>query len=237
MHELQSLLYSCLCMDPSLRHTVRHTGLVAEHPRKRQVHRLIPTLPPMLTGELQGRVPHKLRDLPSHCIFFRGLFELSRKTPAPSIREGVISITITHLLSMDVEIRWEHICSLPGACPASLCVAQCSIPGVPLPSRSLLQPPAVIVALHDGALPGVSAAVPLSSLHDMKEQCQGSLLLFCLLSVCACSCGAKRGVDAFDRLTAFWAKPGLSCHAADCRHKTFILPSSPISCVRSVSLG
>lgn len=80
------------------------------------MHRLIPTLPPMLIGELQGRVPHKLRDVPSHCIFFRALFELSRKTTAPTIRDGILGITVCHLLSMDVEIRWEHICSLPGTC-------------------------------------------------------------------------------------------------------------------------
>eukprot|EP00884_Botryococcus_braunii_P013343 jgi/Botrbrau1/22009/Bobra.0024s0025.1 len=78
-----------------------------------KVHKLIPTLPPLLVGELQSRVPHKLRDLPSHCIFFRGIFELARRTNAPAIREGILGISVYHLLSLDVEIRWEHITSMP----------------------------------------------------------------------------------------------------------------------------
>eukprot|EP00887_Chlorella_sp_A99_P008082 scaffold12.g8082.t1 len=74
-----------------------------------EVLRLVPTagsriLPPLVAG-----LPHKLRARPTQCLYLRGLFTLAESPAGTAVREGVLAAVVDHLISVDVDVRWEDI--------------------------------------------------------------------------------------------------------------------------------
>ncbi|RMZ52724.1 hypothetical protein APUTEX25_000843, partial [Auxenochlorella protothecoides] len=62
--------------------------------------------------ETLGKVlgfPHVLRDRAVHCLYVRALLRISEGPAGGLVREALLAAVVQHLLSLDVEIRWEDI--------------------------------------------------------------------------------------------------------------------------------
>jgi RNA polymerase I-specific transcription initiation factor RRN3 len=70
---------------------------------------LMPTLPSQLLGLLLQNLPHKLRDRSTQCLYLRGAFALAEGPCGRAIRDELLVGVVDHLLTIDVEIRWEDI--------------------------------------------------------------------------------------------------------------------------------
>lgn len=74
-----------------------------------RVLELVPTSGARMLPLLVSNMPHKLRDRKTHCLYLRALFALAEARSGAGVREGVLLAVVEHLLSIDVEIRWEDI--------------------------------------------------------------------------------------------------------------------------------
>ena len=67
----------------------------------------MPTAGSRLLPLLTANFPHKLRDRATQCLYLRALYALAEGAAGGGIREGVLAGALEHLISIDVEIRWE----------------------------------------------------------------------------------------------------------------------------------
>ncbi|CAL8468014.1 g7552 [Coccomyxa elongata] len=74
-----------------------------------KVLRLVPTAPSRLVAVIAGGIPHRLRDCDTQCLYLRGALALAEAPAAAAVREGILAAAAEHLLSLDVEIRWQDI--------------------------------------------------------------------------------------------------------------------------------
>ncbi len=74
-----------------------------------QVLMLVPTAPSRLVAVIAGGIPHRLRDCDTQCLYLRGALALAEAPAAAAVREGILAAAAEHLLSLDVEIRWQDI--------------------------------------------------------------------------------------------------------------------------------
>ena len=72
-------------------------------------------MPSLLGPLLSGAIPHKLRDRATQCLYLRALFRVAACPAAAGMREGLLAAAVDHLLSVDVEIKWQEIADRPGA--------------------------------------------------------------------------------------------------------------------------
>jgi hypothetical protein len=70
---------------------------------------LVPTLGPQLLQLLVQNLPHKLRDRSTQCLYLRGAMALAEGPAGRPVRDGLLLGLVDHLLSIDVEIKWEDI--------------------------------------------------------------------------------------------------------------------------------
>ncbi|KAI8468899.1 MAG: RNA polymerase I-specific transcription initiation factor RRN3-domain-containing protein [Monoraphidium minutum] len=70
---------------------------------------LIPTLPTQLLPMLLLNLPHKARPRPLQCLYLRAVLGLAEAPSGAPLREGLLLGIVDHLLSLDVEIKWEDI--------------------------------------------------------------------------------------------------------------------------------
>ena len=70
---------------------------------------LIPTLPAQLLPMLLQNLPHKTRDRAAQCLYVRAALALAEGARGAPLREGLLLGVVDHLLSLDVEIKWEDI--------------------------------------------------------------------------------------------------------------------------------
>ena len=59
-------------------------------------------------------VPHKLRDRESQCLYLRAVYALAEAEGTAAIREELLALAVEHLISLDVEIRWQDIALVLG---------------------------------------------------------------------------------------------------------------------------
>ncbi|KAI3426053.1 hypothetical protein D9Q98_008021 [Chlorella vulgaris] len=74
-----------------------------------QVLLLVPTAGSRLLPLVVANFPHKLRDRNTQCLFLRAVYALAEGRGGAGIREGLLTGATEHLISIDVEIRWEDI--------------------------------------------------------------------------------------------------------------------------------
>ncbi|KFM24986.1 hypothetical protein F751_1865 [Auxenochlorella protothecoides] len=70
---------------------------------------LVPTAAPRVLPLLTEGFPHVLRDRAVHCLYVRALLRISEGPAGGLVREALLAAVVQHLLSLDVEIRWEDI--------------------------------------------------------------------------------------------------------------------------------
>ena len=74
-----------------------------------KVLELVPTSAQRLSPMLQGNFPHRLRDRNTQCLYLRGVLAVAESPQGAGVREQVLYSAIEHLITIDVEIRWEDI--------------------------------------------------------------------------------------------------------------------------------
>jgi RNA polymerase I-specific transcription initiation factor RRN3 len=70
---------------------------------------MVPTAPGKLQELISQHMPHKLRDRNTQCLYMSAMLDLAERRAGASIREELFAAAVEHLLSIDVEIRWEDI--------------------------------------------------------------------------------------------------------------------------------
>jgi hypothetical protein len=119
-------------MDPRVLPVIQYPQLLRGYVcALQQVLTLVPTAPSRLVSLISGAIPYRLRDRETQCIYLRGALALAEAPAAAAVREGILAAAAEHLLSLDVEIRWQDIAAaeagasasrlLPQLSPASLC--------------------------------------------------------------------------------------------------------------------
>jgi RNA polymerase I-specific transcription initiation factor RRN3 len=58
---------------------------------------------------LLQNLPHKTRDRSTQCLYLRAALQLAESSAGAPLREGLLLGIVDHLLSLDVEIKWEDI--------------------------------------------------------------------------------------------------------------------------------
>jgi RNA polymerase I-specific transcription initiation factor RRN3 len=58
---------------------------------------------------LLQNLPHKTRDRGTQCLYLRAVLALAEGPMGAPLREGLLLGLVDHLLSLDVEIKWEDI--------------------------------------------------------------------------------------------------------------------------------
>jgi hypothetical protein len=81
---------------------------------------LVPTLASALLPLLQQNMPHKVRDRDTQCTYLRALLHLAEAPAGLPIREALLVGVVEHLLTIDVEIRWQDIVDVPTGAPRLL---------------------------------------------------------------------------------------------------------------------
>ncbi|MEW5303167.1 MAG: hypothetical protein WDW36_005886 [Sanguina aurantia] len=79
----------------------------------RQVLSLVPTAAPVIVELVARALPHKMRDRSCHCLFLSAMLSVAETRQGAPIKESLLTVAVEHLLSMDVEIRWEDIVDVP----------------------------------------------------------------------------------------------------------------------------
>ncbi|PNH03401.1 RNA polymerase I-specific transcription initiation factor RRN3 [Tetrabaena socialis] len=78
-----------------------------------RVMALVPTAPTNVLPLIVTQMPHKLRDRNTQCLYLSALFRIAEDRSGASMREALLTAVVEHLLSLDVEIRWEDIADVP----------------------------------------------------------------------------------------------------------------------------
>ncbi|GFR40492.1 hypothetical protein Agub_g1060 [Astrephomene gubernaculifera] len=74
---------------------------------------LVPTAPTNMLPLIVAQMPHKLRDRNTQCLYLSALFRIAEDRSGAPIREALLTAVVEHLLSLDVEIKWEDISDVP----------------------------------------------------------------------------------------------------------------------------
>uniref|UniRef100_A0A7S3QYM0 Uncharacterized protein n=1 Tax=Dunaliella tertiolecta TaxID=3047 RepID=A0A7S3QYM0_DUNTE len=74
---------------------------------------LVPTAPASLLSLVVQHMPHKLRDRNTQCLFLSAVFAVAEAPSGRPIRDSLLAAAVEHLLTLDVEIRWEDIVDVP----------------------------------------------------------------------------------------------------------------------------
>ena len=74
-----------------------------------QVLMLVPTAPRGLLPIIADRLPNKAQPRGLHCLYLRAVLQLAQSKAADSLRNGLQSAVVGHLLDLDVEIKWQDI--------------------------------------------------------------------------------------------------------------------------------
>ncbi|KAG2498036.1 hypothetical protein HYH03_003797 [Edaphochlamys debaryana] len=74
---------------------------------------LIPTAATNMLPLVVAQMPHKLRDRNTQCLYLSALFRIAEDRAGAPIREALLTAAVEHLLSLDVEIKWEDIVDVP----------------------------------------------------------------------------------------------------------------------------
>ncbi|KXZ57030.1 hypothetical protein GPECTOR_1g930 [Gonium pectorale] len=74
---------------------------------------LVPTAPTNMLPLIVAQMPHKLRDRNTQCLYLSALFRMAEDRAGAPIREALLTAVVEHLLSLDIEIRWEDIVDVP----------------------------------------------------------------------------------------------------------------------------
>lgn len=100
----------------------------------------MPTAPSRLMSVIAGGIPHRLRDRDAQCLYLRGALALAEAPAAAAVREGILAAAAEHLLSLDVEIRWQDIAAAEAGAHMPICTSGRLAPSCPCPlSRSFTQ--------------------------------------------------------------------------------------------------
>lgn len=78
-----------------------------------RVLELVPTATARILPLIASNLPHRLRDRSTQCLYLRGIFTLAESNVGAGLREATLVAVIDHLISIDVEIRWEDIVEIP----------------------------------------------------------------------------------------------------------------------------
>lgn len=90
-------------------------------PAVNRVLSLVPTAARDVLPLIVAQIPHKLRDRNTQCLYMSALFRIAEDRAGAPIREALLTAAIEHLLSLDVEIKWENIVDVPtGKVPGAL---------------------------------------------------------------------------------------------------------------------
>ena len=63
----------------------------------------------LLMPILARGVPNKVLQRSTQCSYLRALFQIAESPHAAAIRDTILAIVVQHLVSLDVEIRWQDI--------------------------------------------------------------------------------------------------------------------------------
>jgi RNA polymerase I-specific transcription initiation factor RRN3 len=74
---------------------------------------LVPTAPASLLPLVVQHMPHKLRDRNTQCLFLTAVFAMAEAPAGRPIRDSLLAAAVEHLLSLDVDIKWEDIVDVP----------------------------------------------------------------------------------------------------------------------------
>lgn len=74
---------------------------------------LVPTAPTNMLPLLVAQLPHKLRGRDVQCAYLSALFALAESPAGAPIKEALLTAVLEHVLSIDVEIKWEDIVDVP----------------------------------------------------------------------------------------------------------------------------
>ncbi len=74
-----------------------------------KVLQLVPTAASRVAATLAHGFPHKLRDRDAQCTYLRGVLSLAEGPSGGALRDSVLAAIIDHVLTIDVEIKWEDI--------------------------------------------------------------------------------------------------------------------------------
>ena len=74
----------------------------------------MPLAPALLAPLLASSIPHRLKDRDTQCLYLRALFVVAAQPAAATMRDGLLGAVVDHLLSLDVEIKWQDIAERPG---------------------------------------------------------------------------------------------------------------------------
>lgn len=74
---------------------------------------LVPTASGSLLPLVVQHMPHKLRDRATQCLFLSAMFMVAEAPAGRPIRDALLAMAVEHLLTIDVEIRWEDIVDVP----------------------------------------------------------------------------------------------------------------------------
>ena len=74
-----------------------------------QVLMLVPTAPRGVLPIIADRLPNKAQPRGLHCLYLRAVLQLAQSKAADSLRNGLQSAVVGHLLDLDVEIKWQDI--------------------------------------------------------------------------------------------------------------------------------
>ena len=74
---------------------------------------MVPTAPAKLLQLVIQGMPHKLHDRNTQCLYVSAVLGLAERRGGAPVRDGLLAATVEHLLSIDVEIKWEDIVDVP----------------------------------------------------------------------------------------------------------------------------
>lgn len=74
-----------------------------------KVLQLVPTAASRVATTLAHSFPHKLRDRDAQCAYLRGILSLAEGPSGGGLRDTMLAAIIDHVLTIDVEIKWEDI--------------------------------------------------------------------------------------------------------------------------------
>ena len=74
-----------------------------------QVLMLVPTAPRGVLPIIADHLPNKAQPRGLHCLYLRAVLQLAQSKAADSLRNGLQSALVGHLLDLDVEIKWQDI--------------------------------------------------------------------------------------------------------------------------------
>lgn len=78
-----------------------------------QIMTLVPAAPGGLLSLVVQHMPHKLRDRHTQCMFLSAVYAVAESPAGRPIRDSLLAACVEHLLTIDVDIKWEDIVDVP----------------------------------------------------------------------------------------------------------------------------